>query len=61
MIHDGQIEHFGVFQMYQNQLDRAVKLHSEGLRISVQPTWLTVLVKSDIEDMGYERAATGFR
>jgi predicted amidohydrolase YtcJ len=35
-----------------------VKLHTEGLRISVQPTWLTVLVKSDIEDMGYERAAT---
>ena len=56
-----RIEHFGVFQMYQNQLDRAVKLHTEGLRISVQPTWLTVLVKSDIEDMGYERAATGFR
>jgi predicted amidohydrolase YtcJ len=56
-----RIEHFGVFQMYQNQLDRAVKLHGEGLRISVQPTWLTVLVKSDIEDMGYERAATGFR
>jgi predicted amidohydrolase YtcJ/acetyl esterase/lipase len=56
-----RIEHFGVFQMYQNQLDRAVKLHNEGLRISVQPTWLTVLVKSDIEDMGYERAATGFR
>ncbi len=56
-----RIEHFGVFQMYQNQLDRAVKLHKEGLRISVQPTWLTVLVKSDIEDMGYERAATGFR
>ncbi|MEI6434186.1 MAG: amidohydrolase [Bacteroidota bacterium] len=56
-----RIEHFGVFQMYQNQLDRAVKLHDKGLRISVQPTWLTVLVKSDIEDMGYERAATGFR
>lgn len=56
-----RIEHFGVFQMYQNQLDRAVKLHKQGLSISVQPTWLTVLVKSDIEDMGYERAATGFR
>ncbi len=56
-----RIEHFGVFQMCQNQLDRAVKLHTEGLRISVQPTWLTVLVNSDIEDMGYERAATGFR
>ncbi|MCX6277318.1 MAG: amidohydrolase [Bacteroidetes bacterium] len=56
-----RIEHFGVFQMYQNQLDSAVKLHDKGLRISVQPTWLTVLVKSDIEDMGYERAATGFR
>ncbi len=56
-----RIEHFGMFQMYQNQLDRAVKLHAQGLRITVQPTWLTVLVKSDIEDMGYERAATGFR
>ena len=56
-----RIEHFGVFQMYQNQLDRAVKLQVQGMRITVQPTWLTVLVKSDIEDMGYERASTGFR
>ena len=55
------IEHFGVFQMYPNQLERAVKLYKHGLRISVQPTWLLVLAKSDIEDMGYERAATGFR
>jgi len=56
-----RIEHFGVFQMSANQLDRAVKLYKEGLRISVQPTWLLILAKSDIEDMGLERASTGFR
>lgn len=44
-----------------NQLERAVKLYKQGLRISVQPTWLLVLAKSDIEGMGYERASTGFR
>jgi predicted amidohydrolase YtcJ len=56
-----RIEHFGDFQMMGNQLDRAVKLHSLGLRISVQPVWLLVLAKEDVEDMGPERAATGYR
>jgi predicted amidohydrolase YtcJ len=56
-----RIEHFGDFQLLGNQLDRAIKLHDKGLRISVQPVWLMVLAKEDVEDMGPERAATGFR
>jgi predicted amidohydrolase YtcJ len=56
-----RIEHFGVFQMYSEHLARAVKLYPKGFRVTVQPVWLTVLVKSDLADMGRERASTGFR
>lgn len=56
-----RIEHFGMFQLTESQLDRAKRLVPEGLRISVQPIWLTELVKADNENMGPERAGTGFK
>lgn len=56
-----RIEHFGMFQLTESQLTRAKSLVPEGLRISVQPIWLTELVKADNENMGQERAKTGFR
>ena len=56
-----RIEHFGMFQVTDSQLDRATKLIPHGLRISVQPIWLTELVKADYENMGAERAKTGFK
>jgi predicted amidohydrolase YtcJ len=56
-----RIEHFGMFQMNAAQLDRAKALKPKGLRISVQPTWLLDLARADIENMGEERARTGFR
>jgi predicted amidohydrolase YtcJ len=34
---------------------------AQGLRVSVQPIWLTELVKADLENMGDERARTGFK
>ncbi|MGV1087766.1 MAG: amidohydrolase [Mycobacterium sp.] len=56
-----RIEHFGMFQLTDSQLERAKKLVPHGLRISVQPIWLTELVKADIENMGDQRATTGFK
>ena len=56
-----RIEHFGMFQLAANQIERAKKLVPHGLRISVQPIWLTELVKADIENMGATRAKTGFK
>ena len=56
-----RIEHFGMFQITDSQLQRAKKLVPHGLRISVQPIWLTELVRADIENMGEQRARTGFR
>lgn len=56
-----RIEHFGMFQLTETQLARAKSFVPEGLRISVQPIWLTELVKADNENMGPERAKTGFR
>lgn len=56
-----RIEHFGMFQLTDRQLQRAAKLVEHGLRISVQPIWLTELVKADLENMGPERARTGFK
>lgn len=56
-----RIEHFGMFQLTDAQLQRASKLVKHGLRISVQPIWLTELVKADNENMGPERAKTGFK
>ena len=56
-----RIEHFGMFQVTDSQLQRATKLIEHGLRISVQPIWLTELVKADYENMGEARAKTGFK
>lgn len=56
-----RIEHFGMFQVTDSQLQRAKDLVPRGLRISVQPIWLTELVKADYENMGAERAKTGFK
>lgn len=56
-----RIEHFGMFQLTDAQLQRAAALVGHGLRISVQPIWLTELVKADIENMGATRARTGFK
>ncbi|WP_428562693.1 MAG: amidohydrolase [Solidesulfovibrio sp. DCME] len=56
-----RIEHFGMFQIKKAQIDRAVALRSRGLRVSVQPIWLTELVKADFENMDPKLAASGFR
>lgn len=56
-----RIEHFGMFQLTDTQLTRAKRLVQQGLRISVQPMWLTELVKANLENMGPERTRTGFR
>ena len=56
-----RIEHFGMFQVTDSQLQRAKKLLAHGLRISVQPIWLTELVNADYENMGAKRAKTGFK
>lgn len=56
-----RIEHFGMFQLTDSQVERAKRLVPQGLRISVQPIWLTELVKADYENMGAQRAETGFK
>ena len=56
-----RIEHFGMFQLDDEQLRRAKALKKSGLHISVQPIWLQELVKADLENMGAERARTGFK
>ena len=56
-----RIEHFGMFQVTDNQLERAKALLPNGLHISVQPIWLTELVKADDENMGPQRTKTGFK
>ena len=56
-----RIEHFGMFGLTGRQLERAKMLVAHGLRISVQPIWLTELVKANYENMGAERAKTGFK
>lgn len=56
-----RIEHFGMFQLTDSQLERAKQLVPHGLHISVQPIWLTELVKADNENMGPERTKTGFK
>ena len=56
-----RIEHFGVFQVNDEQLRRAAALKASGLHISVQPIWLLELVNADIENMGMPRARTGFK
>ena len=56
-----RIEHFGVFQVNDEQLRRAAALKASGLQISVQPIWLLELVNADIENMGMQRDRTGFK
>jgi predicted amidohydrolase YtcJ len=50
-----------MFQLTDSQLERAKKLVPHGLHISVQPIWLTELVKADNENMGPDRTKTGFK
>jgi len=50
-----------MFQLDDEQLRRAKALKESGLHISVQPIWLQELVKADLENMGAERARTGFK
>lgn len=56
-----RIEHFGMFQLTDKQLERAKALEKDGFKISVQPTWLLELVKADYENMGKKLTETGFR
>jgi predicted amidohydrolase YtcJ len=56
-----RIEHFGMFQLTDEQLKRATEMKKQGLFISTQPIWLLELVKADYENMGAKRASTGFR
>lgn len=55
-----RIEHFGMFQLSEGQLNRARKMIGNNFKISVQPVWLLDLVKADYENMGAERTRTGF-
>lgn len=56
-----RIEHFGMFQLLDKQLQRAKEMKKKGLYISIQPTWLLDLVKADFENMGEQRTRTGFQ
>ncbi len=56
-----RIEHYGMFQLTDRQVQRARDLKSKGLHISTQPMWLLELVKADYENMGPQRAHTGFQ
>jgi len=56
-----RIEHFGMFQLSEKQLERAEALRPHRFFVSIQPTWLLDLVKSDFANMGEDRASTGFR
>jgi len=56
-----RIEHFGMFQLTDEQLQRAKEMKKQGLYVSTQPIWLLELVKADYENMGAKRASTGFQ
>lgn len=56
-----RIEHFGMFQLTEAQLQRAKEMKTKGLHVSTQPIWLLELVKADYENMGAKRASTGFQ
>ena len=56
-----RIEHFGMFQLSDRQLERARALHARGLSVSVQPSWLLGLARANVENMGRKLALTGFR
>lgn len=56
-----RIEHFGMFQLTDTQLRRAKEMKTAGLHITVQPQWLLDLARANVENMGEQRALTGFR
>lgn len=56
-----RLDHFGMFQVTSEQLNRAKQIKKHGVCICVQPTWLLDLVKANFDNMGSERASTGFR
>jgi predicted amidohydrolase YtcJ len=56
-----RIEHFGMFQLTPEQLKRGRDLKKNNFHISVQPIWLLELVKADYENMGVERAKSGYQ
>ncbi len=53
-----RIEHFGEFLTGPDDLARAKQL---GVRVNVQPAWLYTLGRSTVENLGPERARTGFQ
>jgi predicted amidohydrolase YtcJ len=53
-----RLEHFGDFMLTDEQLRRAV---AAGIKISVQPAWMTTLCKSNRDNLGAKRADTAFR
>ncbi len=53
-----RIEHFGQFLTGPDDLARARR---HGVRANVQPGWLYTLGHSTVENLGLERARTGFR
>ena len=56
-----RIEHFGMFQLTPQQLQRGKNLKSQHFHISVQPIWLLELVNADYENMGAARSKTGYQ
>ena len=55
-----RIEHFGMFQLSETQLKRAVALKKKRFFISIQPAWLLNLARANVTNMGSRRARTGF-
>jgi hypothetical protein len=53
-----RIEHFGEFLTSSDDIARAKRL---GVRVNVQPGWLYTLGRSTIENLGPQRARTGFQ
>ena len=56
-----RIEHFGMFQLTPEQLNRGKALKKNNFHFSSQPIWLLELVNADYENMGIARAKTGYQ
>lgn len=56
-----RIEHFGMFQLSPEQLKRGQALKKSRFHFSTQPIWLLELVNADYENMGVQRAKTGYQ
>jgi predicted amidohydrolase YtcJ len=56
-----RIEHFGMFQLSPDQLQRGIALKRNNFHLSSQPIWLLELVNADYENMGTARAKTGYQ